>query len=35
MLMPVLCLTAGVLFFGIFPSLPLGMARQISQLFFP
>lgn len=35
MLAPILTLTVAVLFFGIFPSLPLGIARQISHLFFP
>jgi len=35
MLTPILTLTVAVLFFGIFPGLPLGIARQISHLFFP
>ena len=35
MLAPILSLAVAVLFFGIFPGLPLGIARQISHLFFP
>lgn len=35
MLAPILILTVAVFFFGIFPGLPLGIARQISHLFFP
>ena len=35
MLTPILTFATAVLFFGNFPGLPLGIARQISHLFFP
>jgi len=35
MLTPILTLTTAVLVFGIVPTLPLSIARQISRLFFP
>jgi hypothetical protein len=35
MMIPLLILGFGTLFFGIFPQLPVQLARQFSQLCFP
>lgn len=35
MLIPLIILGCGVLFFGIFPGFPLGLAKSVSLIFFP